>query len=217
MYSGITFFTGKIHPSNPYYQEVEKVAGHGPMVVMGRSTKIWNQRQGDGHYRVDLGFYRREDFATNGPVDLGDADAVKKLLLSDDFFGGHAPVIKDIIQACEGPFRAWPLYYMPPQTINWTSVSDVTLIGDAAHTTTPFVGDGANCALRDSAILAEKLKQYGITHEAIVEYEKEMFPYAIDVIERSIAAGYLFFDWNSPQVFFEAMQKKPLIGIRDEE
>lgn len=186
------------------------------MVVMGRSMKIWNQRQGDGHYRVDLGFQKSEDFVTKGPFDISDTEAVKKVMLQDDFFGDHAPVIKELIQACEGPFRAWPLYCMPTKDLNWTASPDVTLIGDAAHTTTPFVGDGANCALRDSVILSHKLQELGLSHEAIAAYEKEMFPYAVDVIERSIESGKLFFDWNSPTTFMEAMRVRPLIGTKDD-
>lgn len=215
-YAGMQFWTAIISTDNPHYPIVEKLVGHGPMVVMGRATKIWNQRQGDGHYRIDLGFIRREDFATNGPVDINDTDAVKKLLLTDDFFGQHAPEFKAFIQNLEGPFRCWPLYYMPTATLNWEAQADVTLIGDAAHTTAPFVGDGANCAMRDSVILSQALKKHGITKEAIAEYEKDMFVTAIDVIERSQQSGYLFFDWRSPYFFAQEMQKKPLIGVTDE-
>ncbi|KAH6698498.1 hypothetical protein BKA61DRAFT_662173 [Leptodontidium sp. MPI-SDFR-AT-0119] len=215
-YSGMQFLTAKILRDNPYYPHVEKLVGHGPMVVMGRATKIWNQRQGDGHYRLDFGFIRREDFATNGPVDINDTEAVKKLLLTDDFFGQHAPEIKAYIQNVDGPFRSWPLYVMPTAALNWEAQADVTLIGDAAHTTTPFVGDGANCAMHDSVILSQALKKYGITRAAIAEYEKDMFVTAIDVIERSQQAGYLFFDWRSPYFFAQEMQKKPLIGTTDE-
>ena len=92
----------------------------------------------------------------------------------------------------------------------------MALIGDAAHAVPPFVGDGVNCALRDSIMLAHNLKEFGVKKEAIAEYEKQMFPFAIDVIERSIAAGDLFFDWNSPQTLFESIRKKPLFGMADE-
>lgn len=186
------------------------------MVLLGRSTMIWNQRQGDGHYRIDIGLERPEDFTTNGPVDLSDAEAVKELLLQDDLYGHHEAKFQEMIKATEGPFRAWPLHYMPYEQLNWSASPDVTLIGDAAHAVPPFVGDGVNCALRDSIMLAQKLKEFGVTKEAVVEYEKEMFPYAIDVIERTIAAGDLFFDWNSPQALFEGIQKRPLFGITDE-
>jgi 2-polyprenyl-6-methoxyphenol hydroxylase-like FAD-dependent oxidoreductase len=178
---------------------VEKMAKLGPMIIMGRSTMIWNQRQGDGHYRLELGFQRPEDFTKNSPVDLSDTGAVKKLMLSDDFFGGHGENTKAIINAIDSPFHPWPLYYMPPEKLDWKPASDVTLIGDAAHVTTPFIGEGVNLAMTDSIMLVRKLKEFGISQKAIEEYEKDMFVRAKDIIERSVKSGELYFDWNAPK------------------
>ena len=65
--------------------------------------------------------------------------------------------------------------------------------------------------MRDSVILAKHLKEMGIGQKAIDAYEKDMLPYAADVIERSNLSGALFFDFNSPMAFAEGMQKRPLI------
>jgi 2-polyprenyl-6-methoxyphenol hydroxylase-like FAD-dependent oxidoreductase len=195
-----------IHEANPYYPTVEKQAGKGPMVITGRGTLIWCQRQGDGHYRLGLFSRKPEDFATNGAVDLANTEAVKELMLQDEYLGAHDAEFKAMIQACEGPIHPWPLYYMPPEFLSWESAPGVTLIGDAAHTTTPFAGDGVNCAMLDSIILSEKLKEFGMprVQEAIQEYEKKMFPYAADVIRRSNANSELFFDWNAPYTLRDA-------------
>ncbi|TVY68929.1 Monooxygenase asqM [Lachnellula suecica] len=203
-YAGMAFWTGEIHESNPFYPTVEKMARKGPMVVIGRSTMIWNQRQGDGHYRLDLGFERPEDFTETSKVDLSDPEAVKKLMLSDEFFGGHAEEIKAIIEAIDSPFHPWPMYNMPPASLNWKPAKTVALIGDAAHVTTPFVGEGVNLAMKDSIVLVHKLKEFGISQEAIAEYEKDMFPRAREIIERSIASGKLYFSWDALRAVKEA-------------
>ena len=78
---------------------------------------------------------------------------------------------------------------MPSEQLNWSPNSDVTLIGDAAHVTPPWVGDGANCAMRDSVILARNLQKHGLDKTAVAEYEKDMFRVASDVIIRSLASG----------------------------
>lgn len=164
---------------------------------------IWNQRQGDGHYRLDLGFKRPEDFIRTRSVDLSDTEATKKFVLSE-FYPEHAEKIRKMIQAIDTGFHPWPLYYMPPESLKWKPQQDVTLIGDAAHVTTPFVGEGVNMAMLDSVILVRKLREFGISRQAIGEYEKDMFERAGDVIRRSVESGKLYYDWNAPKTVMDA-------------
>ncbi|KAF9630292.1 hypothetical protein BFW01_g854 [Lasiodiplodia theobromae] len=209
------YLSGKINPSNPFYPKMKSMAKEGSMIVMGKRKHMFNQTQGDGHYRIDIGFEGDEDFAGK-LVDFRDEQAVKKFLLQDDQFGTICPEFKEIIEKAEGPFWPWLLYYFPPESLNWETVPGVALIGDAAHVTTPYVGDGANCALRDSVYLALSLQKYGITTEAVTEYEKEMFPYAIDVITRSRKSESLFFAEDAPKGFVEMMKTGTLVGVADD-
>ena len=216
VFAGQIFLTTIISPGNPFYDTMQSLCGVGSMVTMGRGSHMFNSRQGDGHYRVDVGILETDDFPTRGAVDFTDMDAVKEFLLQDRFFGTYAPAMQDIIRHSEGPFRPWLMYYMPTDRLNWSAAPGVTLIGDAAHVTTPFVGDGVNCAMRDAVILAHKIKEFGVTDKAVVEYEKDMFPHAIDVIERSVASGHMFFAEDAPKTFLEVMNAVPLIGKTDE-
>ncbi|OQE42988.1 hypothetical protein PENCOP_c003G07657 [Penicillium coprophilum] len=216
VYSDKLYITTKIFPDNSFYPKMESIAGKGSMIVMGDGKHMFNSRQGDGHYRVDIGLQAPENFPTCENVDFSDFDAAKRFLLQEEYFGSYSPEMQDIIRQSDGPFRPWLMYYMPTERLNWESVPGVTLIGDAAHVTTPFVGDGVNCAMRDSVILAHRLEEFGITQEAIVAYEKEMFPFAIDVISRSLLSGEMFFEKESPKTFMETMASgKPLIGTTD--
>ncbi|ENH66720.1 hypothetical protein FOC1_g10007367 [Fusarium oxysporum f. sp. cubense race 1] len=216
VYSGNLYITTKIHPGNPYYSTLESIGGVGSHVIMGNGKHMFNSRQGDGHYRIDVGLHKPENFPATAGINFDDHEAVKNLLLKDEYFGCYAPELKDIIRHSEGPFRPWLMYHMPTNKLNWSASKDVTLIGDAAHVTTPFVGDGVNCALRDSCILAGKLKEFGLTKRAIAEYEKEMLPYAIDVISRSILSGVQFFEDDAPKSFLATMTSaRPLIGASD--
>jgi hypothetical protein len=67
----------------------------------------------------------------------------------------------------------------------WES-SNITLLGDAAHTMTPGRGAGANTALRDAALLGQLLVEVDrgekpLVH-AIHEYESEMLRYGTEAI-----------------------------------
>lgn len=88
----------------------------------------------------------------------------------------------------------------------------MTLVGDAAHVTTPFVGEGVNVAMLDSVMLVRKLKDRGIGRAAVEAYEKDMFSRAKDVIERSVNSGALYFDLNAPHSLVKAGKKGDYFG-----
>ena len=68
---------------------------------------------------------------------------------------------------------------------------------------TPFVGEGVNCAMHDSVQLAQQIVKYGLDglDLAVSEYEKLMFPRAIDLINRSRKSGDLLFALDAPRGF----------------
>jgi 2-polyprenyl-6-methoxyphenol hydroxylase-like FAD-dependent oxidoreductase len=47
----------------------------------------------------------------------------------------------------------------------------LVFIGDAAHATSPQLGQGCNLALEDARVLAECLRDTGAVHEALPRYE----------------------------------------------
>jgi 2-polyprenyl-6-methoxyphenol hydroxylase-like FAD-dependent oxidoreductase len=72
--------------------------------------------------------------------------------------------------------------------VAWTP-SNITLLGDAIHSMTPYRGIGANVALRDAALLCSKLVQSRETNrpvdECIGEYEREMREYGFAAVAAS--------------------------------
>lgn len=72
-----------------------------------------------------------------------------------DFKGWH-PDIQALVQQLEHPLR-WALMVRDPLT-NWTN-GGVTLLGDAAHPTLPFLAQGAAMAIEDGCVLARALQE----------------------------------------------------------
>jgi 2-polyprenyl-6-methoxyphenol hydroxylase-like FAD-dependent oxidoreductase len=66
---------------------------------------------------------------------------------------------------------------------------NITLLGDAIHSMTPFRGIGANIALRDAAVLCRNLasaqRGQSTVLEAIHAYESEMLVYGFDAVRTS--------------------------------
>lgn len=69
----------------------------------------------------------------------------------------------------------------------------------------------------DSATLAHKIKEFGVTPEAVEECKTETFQYAIGVITRSVASGEMFFAEDAPKTFVQVIRSSaPLLESTDE-
>lgn len=89
-------------------------------------------------------------------------------------FDGHyadlAPAVRRLIRNIpEGSLFKWGLRDREPLE-RWT-VGRVTMLGDAAHPMTPFLGQGANLALEDGMVLGRAFAQSESIDEALRRYE----------------------------------------------
>lgn len=73
-----------------------------------------------------------------------------------DFRGWHEDV-QAIVRQLENPLR-WAMMVRDPLT-NWTQ-GRVTLLGDAAHPTLPFLAQGAGMAIEDACVIARALERF---------------------------------------------------------
>lgn len=69
---------------------------------------------------------------------------------------------------------------------NWYK-GRVVLIGDAAHGTTPHLGQGAGLAIEDSLVLAEELAQSASVEEAFARYQERRFDRCKYIVESSLS------------------------------
>lgn len=212
------FIEGIISHNNPCYGSATELAGPGSMVAIGEQKMLSLQKLSDGTYRIYSGLVVPEDFYSNKTAaeDITKkSEAVRSLLLySDDFFSNWASHLRAFVENAEGPFRSWPLHRMDPEAVDWdrSLAPGVTLLGDAAHVSTPFVGEGVNCSLYDSVVLADSI----VTHcgkgvnlatcqaaleTALAAYEEDMFARGRDLIQRSTVSENLLFAQDAPKQF----------------
>ena len=74
----------------------------------------------------------------------------------------------------QGEVFKWGLRDREPLQ-NWT-VGRVTMLGDAAHPMTPFLGQGACMAIEDGLILGRAFAQTSTVSEALTRYENARKP-----------------------------------------
>jgi len=125
-----------------------------------------------------------DDYSITGPVAANMAKA-----LTSHWHARLRPLF-DTMNEEEAAF--WKITCSSPEGVPaWKNDARVTVIGDAVHAMTPAGGNGANTAVRDSALLGRLLKEAwdrgdGDGWEGVTEaYEKEMRLYASEAVKSS--------------------------------
>ncbi|WP_179284088.1 FAD-dependent monooxygenase [Bordetella genomosp. 10] len=95
--------------------------------------------------QVDSDTWHTESWSEKGDL----ADALK------DFEGWHSDIV-DLFVGSENLFR-WGLFVRDP--LQAWSQGQVTLVGDACHSMTPYLGMGVNMTMEDAFVLARCLEQ----------------------------------------------------------
>ncbi|GAB3182726.1 FAD-dependent monooxygenase [Telluribacter humicola] len=75
-------------------------------------------------------------------------------------------------------------------TGGWSTANPV-LLGDAAHPTTPNLGQGACMAIEGAYLLTESLYKYGISDRALKIYEQAHFQRTKEITNNSLMLGWL--------------------------
>jgi salicylate hydroxylase len=110
--------------------------------------------------------------------------------LKSDYEGWH-PAIQAIIDAADkDQCYRWAMHNRPPIR-NW-STQRVTILGDAAHPTLPYLAQGAAMAIEDGAVLSRALSQVGSVAEALDCYQRNRIDRTARVVKQSNENQRLF-------------------------
>jgi salicylate hydroxylase len=110
--------------------------------------------------------------------------------LKADYVGWH-PVIQTIIDCAEkDQCYRWSLHRREP-TMNW-STKRVTLLGDSAHPTLPYLAQGAAMAIEDGAVLTRALAMSENVAEALQIYQRNRIDRTARIVTQSTENRTLF-------------------------
>ena len=110
--------------------------------------------------------------------------------LKDHYRGWH-PTIQTVIDAADkDQCYRWSLFNRPPIR-DWSS-KRVTLLGDAAHPTLPYLAQGAAMAIEDGAVLSRALAMTDDIAEALQIYQRNRVDRTARIVLQSSANRELF-------------------------
>lgn len=151
-YAGICGFEGSINSetAGEHWGNLTKMVGKGAYFSYSDGQALMGQMMGDGSMKTCTWLQKEEDW----PKDVikrtgGDIQKIRDVLL-EEYQGWDDSMVR-LIKAA-GKFRSWPLFELPIGH-RWEHKEGWTLIGDSAHLTTPFAGEGVNAAMADASTL----------------------------------------------------------------
>ncbi|ATW03405.1 FAD-dependent oxidoreductase [Sphingorhabdus sp. YGSMI21] len=159
-------FTGHVAwralvPVTPELQSLSDFPG----IIIGPGAMItrYNIR---GSSAMNLVFFARQEGWTDDgwaiPADPAEIETIYADWCDD--------AAKLIAAACKQPMFKWAINARSALP-NWIIDNQVTLIGDAAHAMTPFLGHGAACGIEDAIIMARALAASADIAEGLSRYQ----------------------------------------------
>lgn len=97
---------------------------------------------------------RKKNFAA--PRTPEEIDALHKTTI--ETFSDYHPALRRIVESADCFCRDIAFFHSP-ENLRWATNPCMTMIGDAAHVMTPWVGEGANLSMTDAVHLAETIEE----------------------------------------------------------
>ncbi|WP_421830828.1 FAD-dependent monooxygenase [Larkinella sp.] len=127
-------------------------------------------------------------FATaNAPANDGLMRTFRVNDLMTRFAGYHAPIPDVISRTPDGGLLWNDIIDLKP--LPRFAFGNVLLLGDAAHATTPNMGQGACQAIEDGVVLADELERSGTVSDAFKRFEQRRLKRTHSIVEKSRRIG----------------------------
>ena len=155
----------------------------------GYAFESWGPGRRFGAVRIDA--ERIYWFASEtAPPDGCDRDVAREMRARFD--GWHDPIAAIVAATDPRAILRNDIVDRPPiaRGRSWGR-GRVTLLGDAAHASTPNLGQGAALAIEDALVLARRLARHAVGAQALRAYEAERAPRARAIVERSRSLGWI--------------------------
>lgn len=189
-YTGIIMLEGNVYNAAKATPTVNALLGGGKIMAFGNEKNLLMGQKGNGEIGFYASFKADEDWMTNNGLDYN--DHVQMLAWFKTAYPQWSSIWYELFENTAVPFIPRPVYCMPLDQ-SWKALSNVTMLGDAAHVMPPFAGEGVNMAMLDALELSECLTSdtYASLQDAITSYEAPMRERAATAAKESLDNGEL--------------------------
>jgi 2-polyprenyl-6-methoxyphenol hydroxylase-like FAD-dependent oxidoreductase len=130
----------------------------------------------------------RGEEETVGSRQVWESGGAELHTITEDLVASWHPALRAIVEAAD-PAATYPFGISCARPVEPWREPGVTLLGDAIHTMTPGRGEGANTALRDAELLADRLIDVASGRSRLAaatrSYETEMLRYGFEAVQQS--------------------------------
>lgn len=185
IYSGITIVEGNIYNAEKHTPKLWSLIKGGKIFAFGDEQSLILSTKGEGSLSFYTGCKVAENWVEQSNIDFNSKEQVFSWFKTT--FGSWNDIYQELFASDEMWFIPRPQYHFPLDQ-SWTTLSNLTMIGDAAHRMPPYAGEGANMAMQDAFELAECLtsNKFADIQIAIAYYEKQMLKRASEVTQMTL-------------------------------
>ncbi|MGH7130946.1 MAG: FAD-dependent monooxygenase [Phycisphaerales bacterium] len=173
-----------------------------PIVPPGYVAEVWGRGARFGITRIGAGrvYWWATINAPASPLEQGQLDDTAKGILFQSH-GAFCEPVPALIRATDAAAIVRNDIYDRAPTRTWTR-GRVLLIGDAAHPTTPNLGQGGCMAIEDGVVLAPYLRgvdpsEPGALESRLAQFVRRRYPKTAQVVRQSRFFGAIG-QWTSP-------------------
>ncbi|MGN7989920.1 FAD-dependent oxidoreductase [Pedobacter sp. 22226] len=184
-YSGITVVEGAVYSSATATPKMHALLNGGKIFAMGSEKSLIVSSKGDGSLVFYTGCNTAEAWTKESGIDFSDQNQVVNWFKRE--FSDWDSIWLELFENASAAFVPRPQYCMPMDQ-SWETISNLTMLGDAAHLMPPYAGEGVNMAMLDALELSECFKdnRFPNSKEAISAYEKQMLKRASETADMTM-------------------------------
>jgi len=184
-YSGVTVVEGAVYASATSSPKIHELLNGGKIFALGSEKSLIVSSKGDGSLVFYTGCNTAENWSKASGINFSDKQQVINWFKNE--FSDWDAIWLELFENASTAFVPRPQYCMPLDQ-NWTTLPNLTMLGDAAHLMPPYAGEGVNMAMLDALALSKCFKDQDFNNsgEAIYAYEKQMLKRASETADMTM-------------------------------